>query len=120
MGESHDPDGIGFSDGDPDYQAKVIPGTLMPVPWAQRPLAQVMVTLIDDDGEPYYYEPRNVLRRVGQRLYDLGLTRSEEHTSELQSLMRISYAVFCLTQTNRPSLSSRKCHRDKHIYFIPI
>src|SRR3546814_3316066 len=26
--------------------------------------------------------------------------RSEEHTSELQSLMRLSYAVFCLTQTN--------------------
>src|SRR3546814_6299667 len=26
----------------------------------------------------------------------LGLARSEEHTSELQSLMRISYAVFCL------------------------
>src|SRR3546814_7466181 len=26
------------------------------------------------------------------------LTRSEEHTSELQSLMRISYAVFCLTK----------------------
>src|SRR3546814_2957824 len=27
--------------------------------------------------------------------------RSEEHTSELQSLMRISYAVFCLKQTQR-------------------
>src|SRR3546814_11900008 len=27
-------------------------------------------------------------------------SRSEEHTSELQSLMRISYAVFCLTQKN--------------------
>src|SRR3546814_8152133 len=27
-----------------------------------------------------------------------GASRSEEHTSELQSLMRISYAVFCLTQ----------------------
>src|SRR3546814_1742162 len=27
--------------------------------------------------------------------------RSEEHTSELQSLMRISYAVFCLTQTTK-------------------
>src|SRR3546814_5671687 len=27
---------------------------------------------------------------------DLGIKRSEEHTSELQSLMRISYAVFCL------------------------
>src|SRR3546814_6353724 len=28
-----------------------------------------------------------------------GGSRSEEHTSELQSLMRISYAVFCLKQT---------------------
>src|SRR3546814_3498806 len=28
------------------------------------------------------------------------LHRSEEHTSELQSLMRISYAVFCLKKTN--------------------
>src|SRR3546814_1425284 len=28
-------------------------------------------------------------------------TRSEEHTSELQSLMRISYAVFCLTKKNK-------------------
>src|SRR3546814_3488030 len=30
------------------------------------------------------------------RLRDRRKTRSEEHTSELQSLMRISYAVFCL------------------------
>src|SRR3546814_4742151 len=29
------------------------------------------------------------------------IARSEEHTSELQSLMRISYAVFCLKQTQR-------------------
>src|SRR3546814_4761473 len=29
-------------------------------------------------------------------------TRSEEHTSELQSLMRISYAVFCLKQNSNP------------------
>src|SRR3546814_6469902 len=30
----------------------------------------------------------------------IALPRSEEHTSELQSLMRISYAVFCLNNTN--------------------
>src|SRR3546814_3419415 len=30
----------------------------------------------------------------------LALLRSEEHTSELQSLMRISYAVFCLKKKN--------------------
>src|SRR3546814_7529555 len=30
-----------------------------------------------------------------------GAPRSEEHTSELQSLMRISYAVFCLKKNNK-------------------
>src|SRR3546814_7580134 len=30
-------------------------------------------------------------------------TRSEEHTSELQSLMRISYAVFCLKKKHTPT-----------------
>src|SRR3546814_7139492 len=32
--------------------------------------------------------------------------RSEEHTSELQSLMRISYAVFCLNKQNNKKTSS--------------
>src|SRR3546814_6091250 len=42
------------------------------------------------------------------------LDRSEEHTSELQSLMRISYAVFCLKKkhnnktTNTPSAKNHK------------
>src|SRR3546814_3283203 len=34
--------------------------------------------------------------RVRARVSGARMTRSEEHTSELQSLMRISYAVFCL------------------------
>src|SRR3546814_7668820 len=32
--------------------------------------------------------------------------RSEEHTSELQSLMRISYAVFCLKKKNKKKLKN--------------
>src|SRR3546814_3909679 len=42
------------------------------------------------------------LEVLGQRhpVADLDV-RSEEHTSELQSLMRISYAVFCLKKKNR-------------------
>src|SRR3546814_5531563 len=35
-------------------------------------------------------------QRVGDRAGHEPFDRSEEHTSELQSLMRISYAVFCL------------------------
>src|SRR3546814_2003362 len=38
--------------------------------------------------------------------------RSEEHTSELQSLMRISYAVFCLKKTISPERDS--VNRAKH------
>src|SRR3546814_6879573 len=36
-----------------------------------------------------------------QRVLDDHAARSEEHTSELQSLMRISYAVFCLKKKKR-------------------
>src|SRR3546814_1003392 len=34
--------------------------------------------------------------------------RSEEHTSELQSLMRISYAVFCLKKKKKKKISSKR------------
>src|SRR3546814_1668848 len=43
------------------------------------------------------------LPRTRRCVFDTSRQRSEEHTSELQSLMRISYAVFCLkkkTKTN--------------------
>src|SRR3546814_4032232 len=39
-------------------------------------------------------------------------TRSEEHTSELQSLMRISYAVFCLKKKKKPHNAKRPRHRN--------
>src|SRR3546814_3204026 len=38
---------------------------------------------------------------VGINAYLRGVGRSEEHTSELQSLMRISYAVFCLKKKKK-------------------
>src|SRR3546814_7080010 len=38
---------------------------------------------------------------ISPRLTTVKVTRSEEHTSELQSLMRTSYAVFCLKKKNR-------------------
>src|SRR3546814_8868041 len=42
--------------------------------------------------------------------------RSEEHTSELQSLMRISYAVFCLTQKQNSQTHSPRLHTTLFIY----
>src|SRR3546814_10432937 len=43
-----------------------------------------------------------------------GVVRSEEHTSELQSLMRISYAVFCLKQ-KKLRTHSNTCHLITHM-----
>src|SRR3546814_4517804 len=42
--------------------------------------------------------------------------RSEEHTSELQSLMRTSYAVFCLKKTNRNKLTHVTDIQSHHTY----
>src|SRR3546814_10151195 len=41
---------------------------------------------------------------VGDVLFEDSPARSEEHTSELQSLMRISYAVFCLKKKKRQKI----------------
>src|SRR3546814_9850564 len=43
-----------------------------------------------------YHFTKLELDTSAYRNYLFGAVRSEEHTSELQSLMRISYAVFCL------------------------
>src|SRR3546814_5714732 len=49
---------------------------------------------------------------IAQRRQDL---RSEEHTSELQSLMRISYAVFCLKK-KKPTLCISATHISTQTY----
>src|SRR3546814_6507335 len=58
---------------------------------ARHPLARKStVTFADLAGLPWMLQPPGSPQRIR---FD---ARSEEHTSELQSLMRISYAVFCL------------------------
>src|SRR3546814_8925194 len=56
-------------------------------------------------------------RRAAPSHWKKPATRSEEHTSELQSLMRTSYAVFCLKKTNKPNhqepLGSKQNTQDK-------
>src|SRR3546814_2063624 len=46
------------------------------------------------------------------RLELADLKRSEEHTSELQSLMRISYAVFCLKKKKTPNSEAYKLYSN--------
>src|SRR3546814_4457733 len=52
-------------------------------------------------------------------LTDARVLRSEEHTSELQSLMRISYAVFCLKKKTQRMTTHIKCtQKELHTYEI--
>src|SRR3546814_7792979 len=55
--------------------------------------------------------------RAWQRLILAGgfAGRSEEHTSELQSLMRISYAVFCLKKKKTPTKGQKQHQLPRRI-----
>src|SRR3546814_6715846 len=58
------------------------------------------VGYIDADGFVYLCDrKRDMVISGGVNIYPAEIERSEEHTSELQSLMRISYAVFCLKKS---------------------
>src|SRR3546814_3764131 len=66
--------------------------------------AHISPFLLLDYAGPYNFEPTKQRRGVGEHPHrgfeTVTIVRSEEHTSELQSLMRISYAVFCLKKKN--------------------
>src|SRR3546814_10792700 len=66
--------------------------------WCKRPL-------FSDDYLPTFNRPNVTLVDTAgkgiERMTETGVVRSEEHTSELQSLMRISYAVFCLKKEKK-------------------
>src|SRR3546814_3654478 len=59
---------------------------------------------VDQSMDHLLFVQRRVPRRgkyVSRPVYPSARPRSEEHTSELQSLMRISYAVFCLKKKKK-------------------
>src|SRR3546814_1797652 len=58
----------------------------------------------------------DLMRIFGSERMDSMLQRSEEHTSELQSLMRISYAVFCLKKKKQKNLSRHHRHAAARLW----
>src|SRR3546814_7061632 len=79
-------------------------------PWRQMPARDP--DWRSDNGRDHLSAGRG----TGQAIVVSGLARSEEHTSELQSLMRISYAVFCLKKKKYQTIRliyQPNCQRDK-------
>ena len=63
----------GWSDGDPDVPARIVAGSLAPVPWSDRPMAQALFRMYENDGSPYFADPRAVLERAIAPLRNMGL-----------------------------------------------
>src|SRR3546814_3336316 len=68
-----------------------------------------------NNGEPISGRDRRPSKNTGKLMGQASPSRSEEHTSELQSLMRISYAVFCLKKNKQQKNNTNRTL----IYHIP-
>src|SRR3546814_14702079 len=88
----------------------LFPSTTLFRSWSPRPhhhgrqqaSAEVLERHAEGQAGPFPPEPaRQACRLFGPFGHCDGSGRSEEHTSELQSLMRISYAVFCLKKKKK-------------------
>jgi glutamine synthetase len=66
--------GLGYAIGDEDRICRPVPGTLRPIAWQERPMAQLLLTMEDADGGMFAANPREVLKRIVQRFTDKGLT----------------------------------------------
>src|SRR3546814_2565324 len=83
--------------------------------WNASPTAQV---IFEDCRVP----AENLVGAEGDgfRFAMAGLDRSEEHTSELQSLMRISYAVFCLKKKKELTQNRQKPNQSLCIIYTLV
>lgn len=73
-GDTVEATGLGFDEGDADRLCLPITGTLKPVPWEANRRGQVFLSMHEQDGSPFFADPRQVLRRVLARFTELSLT----------------------------------------------
>ncbi|QJE73190.1 glutamine synthetase [Aerophototrophica crusticola] len=73
-GETIEETGMSIERGVPDQTCRPVPGTLAPVPWAAKPLGQVLMSMRSPDGGPYPLAPRSLVESLLARLAAKGLT----------------------------------------------
>src|SRR3546814_4783621 len=88
--------------------------TLFPYTTLFRSEGQYGTLHVDADGTWRYDLDQAKAQHLAEgqpgdpEVFTVQVERSEEHTSELQSLMRISYAVFCLKKKNKTTQNKRQ------------
>ncbi len=63
----------GADDGDPDLPAKLIPESIVPVPWSNQPMGQAFFRMVAEDGGDFFGDPRTVLENALKPLTRRGL-----------------------------------------------
>ena len=63
----------GADDGDPDLPAALVPGSIVPVPWASKPMGQALFRIVAEDGGNFFGDPRTVLENALEPLTRRGI-----------------------------------------------
>src|SRR3546814_8312377 len=87
---------------DPSHTSRPTNINVVPIDYPLRARLRGRLTLL---SLALSRNPWDFGERASHPLYRYSCQRSEEHTSELQSLMRISYAAFCLKTTRNTHTS---------------
>src|SRR3546814_10860490 len=88
--------------------------TLFPYTTLFRSVQDIAVAILARDGPHSRWVRSGIGLGQAEAADQLARGRSEEHTSELQSLMRISYAVFCLKKKSNKNKQSLQLTAHKH------
>ena len=125
---------LNYDDGT-DTRYELIDGRLLeiaPVSDLADRIASFLYAYFLNLGIPHYRLSMKTQIAVGGKLANVRqpdlmvLSRSEEHTSELQSRPHISYAVFCLKKKKNPSLKhfqkhpllEKRCHQGYNLSWV--
>jgi len=104
------------ADGDPDSPTQLIPGSIAPVPWANRPMGQALFRLKNEDGSNFFADPRAVLESAIAPFKKKGL--SIVMATELEFYLldgnadRPSQSAPLVPGTNRPQPGAQVYHPD--------
>lgn len=72
-GENVEETGLGMETGDRDQIAVPVDGRILPMPWVGPGAAQMLLTLLSEEGEPFFADPRQVLAGILAKFRELGL-----------------------------------------------
>nr|WP_246189420.1 glutamine synthetase family protein [Pseudoxanthomonas kalamensis] len=108
--------GLGYDIGDEDRICRPVPGSLRPVPWSPRPMAQLLLGMEDAQGRPFEANPREVLRRVLERYAQRGLKPVVAVELEFYLLDRLADADGRPQPPINPNTGGR--NRSTQVYYM--